>query len=246
MIKKRKKLTRVKNILIPLINANLSGEGGKKTRDKPRRRTIEVEGRGKKDWKICIISRWISLNSFVPRGSLFLFERRWAAFSANEKLINSRWRCWQSEEHAAPRINSPPFSPLSSLKRAALKKREREKKNTVRSTRSRARYHPLDREEQQRQLERFTWKFNVVSRESPRDIESKMEEMRRFQDVFFFHLSIFHLWQFKFLLLQNLEGKFVIKSTILNKFLDGEIIKNYNFERGQFYIRCFKIIIKFK
>lgn len=128
MIKKRKKLTRVKNILIPLINANLSGEGGKKTRDKPCRGTIEVEGRGKKDWKICIISRWISLNSFVPRGSLFLFERRWAAFSANEKLINSRWRCWQSEEHAAPRINSPPFSPLSSLKRAALKKRERKKK----------------------------------------------------------------------------------------------------------------------
>lgn len=49
MIKNRKKLTRVKNILIPLINANLSGEGGKKTRDKPCRGTIEVEGRGKKD-----------------------------------------------------------------------------------------------------------------------------------------------------------------------------------------------------
>lgn len=35
MIKKRKKLTRVKNILIPLINANLSGEGGKKLATNP-------------------------------------------------------------------------------------------------------------------------------------------------------------------------------------------------------------------
>lgn len=221
MIKKRKKLTRVKNILIPLINANLSGEGGKKTRDKPCRGTIEVEGRGKKDWKICIISRWISLNSFVPRGSLFLFERRWAAFSANEKLINSRWRCWQSEEHAAPRINSPPFSPLSSLKRAALKKREKKKKRILCA----ARVHAPDI------IPLIGRSSNANSNDSPGNSMSfhanllatsnrKWKRWDDFRTFFFFHLSISHLWQFKFLLLQNLEGKFVIKSTILNKFLD--------------------------
>lgn len=202
-------------------------EREEKTCDKPWR---------EKNWKIYIISRWISLNSFEPRGSLF--ERRWAAFSANEKLINSRWRCWQSEEHAAPRINSPPFSLLASLlvETSSFKKeKEKKKEYCAQHARSRARYHPLDREEKQLRTPTRTihleiqCRFTRISSPSLRDIESKMEEMRRFQEGMFF--SFFFFFTYLFLTPGNLNSFFAA--------ICREILFSYTLFRngGNFVIR---------
>lgn len=184
-------------------------EREEKTCDKPWR---------EKNWKIYIISRWISLNSFEPRGSLF--ERRWAAFSANEKLINSRWRCWQSEEHAAPRINSPPFSLLASLlvETSSFKKEKEKKERILCAARAFTRQisspwsggeaasHANSNDSPGNSM---SFHANLLALPPRHRIENGGDETIPGGNIFFFlffffHLSISHPWQFKFLFCCNL------------------------------------------